>query len=105
MALALLFTLSAIVSVSALTIVSASPLASGSPVAREFPLAITVAAMLTLAVVGVVTALKHRLITVLETKTEATPLVHPLWFCRHCGKQIQYSAQYCDGCGASNLDK
>ena len=105
MVLTLLFTLSAIVIVSALTIVSANPLATASHGFPVFPLAITAAAILALVIVGVVTESKHRLITVLETKTQAAPLVHPLWFCRHCGNQIQYSAQYCDGCGASNLDK
>jgi hypothetical protein len=104
--LALLFTLCAIVIVSVLSIVSAKSVESASPNVREVPLVITAAVMFTLAIeIAMVIASKHRLNTVLETSTEATPLIHTVWFCRHCGAQIQYSDQYCDRCGVSNVGK
>ena len=107
--LALLFALSAIIVVGALSFVSASPLASSSPIIPEFPLAITAAAVVALAVVGAVVAIKHGLIKIHEVKTDNMPTpmaadnnpftVRPQWFCRYCGSEIAFSGQYCDKCG------
>jgi uncharacterized integral membrane protein len=102
--LTLLVVLLAILAVGALAVVNANPLSTTTPTASYFPFIIMATAVLALAIVGAVLAMKHGLIKIREIKTGNTPLAGPLTalpycFCRYCGTEIRASGQFCDKCG------
>jgi len=103
------FALASVVMISTLFLVNANP--SMPTITTELPLLIAAGAVLSLAIVGTVIAMKQGLIKIhkSEPKTitasaelsNGTPLVvRPLWFCRYCGADIAFSGQYCDKCGS-----
>jgi len=110
------FALASVVMIGTLFLVNSNPSVSMPMLATEFPLAIAAAAVLSLAIVGTVIAMKQGLIKIHKTESKTitastetsndTPLiVRPLWFCRYCGADIAFSGQYCDRCGSClNLD-